>query len=136
MKVIETEVTVRMIEAEDFICLTDIAKDKEPKSADHVIQNWMRNRNTVEFLEIWERLNNPDFKPLEFEGVRKEAVPSQRLRPIRTLSEYSTCAGHAIGGSYSQQTSRASACMRNSGGVFFEAAGSIGVKERRPRELQ
>jgi len=59
--------------ADDFISLTDIAKFKEPDRADHVIQNWMRNRNTVEFLGIWESLNNPDFKPLEFEGFRNRA---------------------------------------------------------------
>jgi hypothetical protein len=59
--------------AADFISLTDIAKHKEPDRADHVIQNWMRNRNTVEFLGIWEKLHNPDFKPLEFEGFKKEA---------------------------------------------------------------
>jgi hypothetical protein len=73
IKVIETEVTIRTIDTEDFICITDIAKHKEPGRTDHVIQNWMRNRNTVEFLGIWERLNNPKFKPLEFEGFRKDA---------------------------------------------------------------
>ena len=57
----------------DFISLTDIAKHKEPDRADQVIQNWMRNRNTVEFLGIWESLNNSDFKPLEFEGFRNRA---------------------------------------------------------------
>jgi len=58
---------------QDFICLTDIAKHKEPDRADQVIQNWMRNRNTVEFLGVWESLNNADFKPLEFEGFRNRA---------------------------------------------------------------
>ncbi len=57
----------------DFISLTDIAKHKEPGRADHVIQNWMRNRNTVEFLGVWERLNNEAFKPLEFEGFKSRA---------------------------------------------------------------
>jgi hypothetical protein len=57
----------------DYISLTDIAKHKEPDRADHVVQNWMRNRNTVEFLGIWESLNNPAFKPLEFEGFRNRA---------------------------------------------------------------
>jgi hypothetical protein len=46
---------------------------KKAERIDHVIQNWMRNRNTIEFLGIWEQLNNPDFKPLEFEGFRKQA---------------------------------------------------------------
>jgi len=57
----------------DYISLTDIAKHKEPDRSDHVVQNWMRNRNTIEFLGIWEGLNNPDFKPLEFEGFRNRA---------------------------------------------------------------
>jgi hypothetical protein len=57
----------------DYICLTDIAKHKEPNRSDHVIQNWMRNRNTIEFLGVWERLNNVNFKPLEFEGFKNKA---------------------------------------------------------------
>ncbi len=66
---------VRIItnEKSEYISLTDIAHYKEPDRTDHVIQNWMRNRNTVEFLGIWEHLNNPGFKPLEFEGFRKKA---------------------------------------------------------------
>lgn len=66
-------VLARHRQNQDFISLTDIAKHKEPDRSDHVIQNWMRNRNTVEFLGTWERLNNPDFKPLEFEGFRNKA---------------------------------------------------------------
>jgi hypothetical protein len=57
----------------DFISLTDIAKRKEPLRSDLVIQNWLRNRNTVEFLGVWERLNNESFKPLEFEGFKSRA---------------------------------------------------------------
>jgi hypothetical protein len=68
-----TVVTVLSQPRTDFISLTDIAKHKEPDRADHVIQNWMRNRNTVEFLGIWECLHNPDFKPLEFEGFRNRS---------------------------------------------------------------
>ncbi len=56
----------------DYISLTDIAKFKtnEPNA---VIANWLRNRNTIEYLGIWETLYNPNFKPLEFEGYKKEA---------------------------------------------------------------
>ncbi len=68
-----THVRILTKEESDYICLTDMAQYKEPGRTDHVIQNWMRNRNTVEFLGIWEQLNNPDFKPLEFEGFRKKA---------------------------------------------------------------
>jgi hypothetical protein len=55
---------------QDFICLTDIAKFKNPEHSDDVIRNWLRSRSTVEFLGVWERLNNPDFKPVEFDGIR------------------------------------------------------------------
>lgn len=68
----QTEVTVLKIGNVDYISLTDIARFKtaEPST---VIGNWMRNRNTIEFLGIWESLYNPDFKPIEFEGFKKEA---------------------------------------------------------------
>ncbi len=68
-----TAVTVLSQASDDYISLTDIAKHKEPDRSDHVIQNWMRNRNTIEFLGVWERLNNADFKPLEFEGFKNKA---------------------------------------------------------------
>ena len=51
----------------EFISLTDIARYKSDDPT-AVIQNWMRNRDVIEFLGLWERLHNPDFKPLEFEG--------------------------------------------------------------------
>ena len=56
----------------DYISLTDIAKYRSADS-NVVIQNWLRNRNTIEYLGLWETLNNPNFKPLEFEGFKKEA---------------------------------------------------------------
>jgi hypothetical protein len=68
-----TAITVLTQAIDDYISLTDIAKHKEPNRSDHVIQNWMRNRNTIEFLGVWERLNNVDFKPLEFEGFKNRA---------------------------------------------------------------
>jgi hypothetical protein len=56
----------------DYISLTDIAKYKTDDTS-AVIGNWMRNRNTIEFLGLWETLYNPNFKPLEFEGFRNQA---------------------------------------------------------------
>lgn len=56
----------------EFISLTDIARYKSDDPA-AVIQNWMRNRDVIEFLGLWERLHNPDFNLLEFEGFRKQA---------------------------------------------------------------
>ena len=68
-----TAVTILSQASDDYISLTDIAKHKEPDRSDQVIQNWMRNRNTIEFLGVWERLNNASFKPLEFEGFKTRA---------------------------------------------------------------
>ncbi len=62
-------ITVVYANEQDFISLTDIAKHKSDDPS-AVIGNWMRNRNTIEYLGIWETLYNPDFKPLEFEGFR------------------------------------------------------------------
>ena len=66
-----TVVRVVKISGEDFVCLTDMAKLKS-EDAQQTISNWMRNRMTLEYLGLWEELYNPDFKPLGFEGVRKE----------------------------------------------------------------
>lgn len=57
----------------EFISLTDIAKYRNEDDPRFVIQNWMRNRNTVEFLSVWENLHNPDFNRVQFEAVRAEA---------------------------------------------------------------
>jgi hypothetical protein len=67
------EVTVISRADADFICLTDIARYKDADATDDLIRGWLRNRNTVEFLGIWEHLNNPTFNPVEFDGFRKQA---------------------------------------------------------------
>ena len=58
---------------EDYISLTDIARYKDISNTDSIIQNWLRNRNTIGLLGFWEKIYNPNFKPLEFEGFRKQA---------------------------------------------------------------
>jgi len=58
---------------DDYISLTDIAKYKNSEFPGYVIQNWMRNRSTVEFLGLWERITNPNFNYLEFEAIEKDA---------------------------------------------------------------
>ena len=87
-----TAVTVLDYTVDSYISITDIAKHKEPNRSDHVIQNWMRNRNTIEFLGIWERLNNAEFKPLEFEGFKLRAglnsfvlTPRQWIESTRAI---------------------------------------------------
>ena len=72
IKVRETVIKTMSIDGLDYICITDIAKFKT-NDANAVINNWMRNRNTIEYLGIWESLYNSNFKPLEFEGFKKEA---------------------------------------------------------------
>ena len=69
----DSEITVIQQNETDFISLTDIAKYKDSNHTDTIIQNWMRNRNTIELLGFWESIYNPDFKPLEFEGFRRQA---------------------------------------------------------------
>lgn len=73
IKVLEQEVTITSVKDEDYICLTDIAKHRNMDDPRFVIQNWMRTRATVEFLGIWEHLNNPNFNRVDFEAVKNEA---------------------------------------------------------------
>ena len=73
IKVLERDVSVISVQDEDFLCLTDIARYKNQDATDDLIRNWLRNRNTLEFLGIWERLNNPTFNPVEFDGIKSQA---------------------------------------------------------------
>ncbi len=66
-------VTVLSQNQRDYICITDIARYKDAERTDYLISNWLRNRNTIEFLGIWEQLNNPGFNPIEFDGIKKQA---------------------------------------------------------------
>ncbi len=73
IRVGETEIAILLLpDQNDYICLTDMARFKDNDPAD-IIAHWMRNRNTLEYLGLWETLHNPDFKPTEFEGFRSEA---------------------------------------------------------------
>ena len=72
INVLSKEVTVQTVNEQDYISLTDIARFKDADRTDYIISNWFRNRNTVEFLGIWEQLYNPDFNPIEFDGIRNQ----------------------------------------------------------------
>jgi hypothetical protein len=73
---------------EDYICLTDMVRGEEGE--DH-IRNWMRNRNTVEFIGLWETLHNPDFKPVEFDTFRiQTGPPSPSLIPLPGIVKQKT----------------------------------------------
>lgn len=73
IKVLSTEVSVLKMNDDDYICLTDMARHKDPMRTDYIIQNWLRNRNTIEYLGIWKRLYNPGFNPIEFDGIRNQS---------------------------------------------------------------
>lgn len=69
-----TEVNIQWnVEQDDYISLTDIAKVKDSDNPRYIIQNWMRNRNTIEFLGVWETLYNPNFNRVEFDAFRSQA---------------------------------------------------------------
>ena len=59
--------------SQDFISLTDIARYRDAERSDYILQNWMRNRSTIEFMGLWEQFNNPDFNSIEFDGIKNIA---------------------------------------------------------------
>jgi hypothetical protein len=63
----------------DFVSLTNIARYRNSQEPFAVINNWMRSRSTIEFLGLWEKLCNPDFKPIEFERFKNEAACNQTV---------------------------------------------------------
>jgi len=70
----------------DYISLTDIARFKDKERTEYVVQNWMRNRDTIEFLGIWEHLYNPNFKHIEFDVFKNQAgANSFSLTPKRWI---------------------------------------------------
>lgn len=76
MKKIEVKgikVNFNQIKQEDYICITDIAKYKNPDAPADIIKNWLRNKNTIELLDLWERLHNSDFNLVEFDQFKNQA---------------------------------------------------------------
>ncbi|MDZ7642569.1 MAG: KilA-N domain-containing protein [Desulfurivibrio sp.] len=73
IEVLDTRVTISRMAEEDYISLTDIARHRDKDRSDDLIRNWVRNRNTLEFLGIWEQIHNPAFNSVEFDGFRMQA---------------------------------------------------------------
>ena len=73
LKVKEQDISIFYKKDEDYISLTDIARIKNIDEPKDVVKNWFRNRSTVEFLGLWERINNPNFKGVEFDPLFQEA---------------------------------------------------------------
>jgi hypothetical protein len=70
LNIIGTEITFYSEQSEDFISLTDIARYRDSERSDYILQNWMRNRSTIEFVGLWELFNNPNFNSIEFDGIK------------------------------------------------------------------
>ena len=99
-------ITVLSQKEQDFICLTDMAK----KFGDDIlIYSWMRNRNTLEFIGVWEQIHNPNFKGLEFETFRNQAgLNSFSLTPRKWIEAtnaigFQSRAGRYGGGTYAHR---------------------------------
>ena len=71
IQVRDTKINITKVDNKDYISLTDMVKGFEDGVA--LIEKWLRNKNTIEFIGIWEQLNNPDFNSPEFEGIKNEA---------------------------------------------------------------
>ena len=71
----DTEITVSNVNGEDYICITDMLKAKD---GDFFVTDWLRNRNTMEFLGVWERVYNPNFNYGEFATIRQRRYASGR----------------------------------------------------------
>ncbi|MDX1964726.1 MAG: KilA-N domain-containing protein [Pirellulales bacterium] len=73
LTVLNHPVGVKQVLDHDYIRLTDIARFKDAAETDDLIRNWLRNRNTLEFLGLWEKLNNPQFNSIEFDGIKSQS---------------------------------------------------------------
>ncbi|MGY4105099.1 KilA-N domain-containing protein [Ignavigranum ruoffiae] len=89
----------------DYISLTDIAKYQDEENPRYIIQNWMRNKNTIEFLGTWENLNNENFNRVEFEAVKNEAgtnrfvlTPNKWIETVKAIGIQSKAGRY--GGTY------------------------------------
>jgi hypothetical protein len=80
------EIVIYKDNNEDFISLTDIARYRDLERSDYILQNWMRNRSTIDFMGLWEQFNNPDFNSIEFDGIKNMAgANSFSLTPKRWI---------------------------------------------------
>ncbi|HED13462.1 MAG TPA: KilA-N domain-containing protein [Gammaproteobacteria bacterium] len=108
ISVLDQSVSLYSIREEDYISLTDIARYKNQDRTDDLIRNWLRNRNTLEFLGIWEHLNNPDFNPVEFDGIKMQAglnsftlTPKQWVKKTKAIGLISKAGRY--GGTYAHK---------------------------------
>jgi hypothetical protein len=88
IKVKQIDVSVYQTEEQEYISLTDIAAFKNSTEPKDVVKNWLRNRGTIEFLGLWERINNPNFKGVEFDSLLFQAGSNSfTLSPSKWIEE-------------------------------------------------
>ena len=88
IKTLGINIVIQKKNNQDYLSLTDIAKFKNSKHSDDVIKNWLRNRFTIELLGFWEKIYNPSFNSVEFDGFRNEAgLNSFVLTPKRWIEK-------------------------------------------------
>ena len=85
LTVLDTEINVVTINEEDYICLTDMVKAKD---GDFFVTDWLRNRNTLEYLGIWERVYNPNFNYGEFAIIRNQSGLNRFKISVKEFVEY------------------------------------------------
>ena len=104
----DVSIKTMTINGVDYICITDIAKQKNSAEPKDVVKNWMRQKNTLEYLGLWEKLNNPNFKGVEFDPLLAEAGSNAfTMSPTRWV-ELTSAIGivtknGAGGGTYAQR---------------------------------
>ena len=74
LTVLDTAVSYYSRKDEDYISVTDMARYRNTERVNYIIQNWMRNRNTIDFLGLWEQLDNSGFKSIEFDAFREALI--------------------------------------------------------------
>ncbi|MGB4413496.1 MAG: KilA-N domain-containing protein [Paludibacter sp.] len=86
-----TEVTIISIDEKDYISLTDMVRSIQNGLS--LIEKWLRNKNTIEFLGIWEEMYNADFNSLEFEGIKNEAGLNRFILSVKQWTEKTNSKG-------------------------------------------
>jgi hypothetical protein len=102
------DVSYKRINGEDYICLTDIARAKNPKHSGQVINNWLRNSSTLDYLGLWETLTNANFKVLEFEYFKNKCRENSYVLTVQEWIEKTSaigiiCKSGRYGGTYAHK---------------------------------
>lgn len=108
LSVLDQDISTDTRDGVEYICITDIARYKNAERTGAILGNWLRNRNTIEFLGVWEQIHNPDFKVIEFDDFKKQAglnsftlTPKQWIEKTNAIGLKSKAGRY--GGTYAQK---------------------------------